>query len=842
MAKPIPGLDDKFSYAPYHFLRDTRPVSQKITDSAKQPGTAGYVIIVLGVLAFALAKGAEIPFVIGMLYFAWFRAQKLSLPLKLPVQADTKDPNDSGKAQGIFYIGTDHNSQQLWINNADARTHFMILGTTGSGKTEALLSIATNALTWGSGFLYTDGKGDSTLWGKIYSLARKFGREDDVLVLNFMTGNVDGKSSSNTMNPFSHGSSSALTEMLVGLMDDPGKEGDMWKGRAIGLISAIMIALVELRDKGKLLLDIMAIQDHLNLERIIDLYLDRHGQYELSEKSKRALRGYLDSLPGFDWNEARAGRPQSGTTNDQHGYLFMQFTRIMGSLADTYGYIFGTELGDIDLYDVVVNRRILAVLLPALEKSEDELANLGKIVVASLKGMMATTLGAKIEGEWTDVIDTKPTNSPTPFLAILDEVGYYTVPGMAVMAAQARSLGFSLIFAAQDLAAMKKRSEKEADSIVANTNFKAFMKLEDPESTKEMFKKTAGSATVTEASGFSMEANQTMMNYYDMRNASIRDRSKADFVNLKGLSPGQCYLTNSGKLYRVQLFYANPPKAPQLRYNKMIPVRHPDLGALGAGAVDTVIARLSDPIFRAAEAEPARPTVGEIAAAARLMATATDMAPMRRACAAIAAVGKAIMGDKTGKPGAAAGGASRDADTVDDFSLGGLDRDLVAAQRSDPESEQDLFARLWGSVSNDVVAGIRALQEAAVGDAGDEEGAVSEVARAAGAASDYPDGPPPPRMLESAVLEAIQNFRHALAHGASEFAGSDVAWLRAPDPDRAAQTKAEQAQPRKPLPVDEEDDWEIDAAPDAGPGEPSRPKAPAGDDDDWATEDEVADE
>ena len=39
--------------------------------------------------------------------------------------------------------------------------------------------------------------------------------------------------------------------------------------------------------------------------------------------------------------------------------------------------------------DVVLNRRILVVLLPALEKSPDELSNLGKIIVSSLKAMMA---------------------------------------------------------------------------------------------------------------------------------------------------------------------------------------------------------------------------------------------------------------------------------------------------------------------------------------------------------------------------------------------------------------------------------------------------------------------
>ena len=49
--------------------------------------------------------------------------------------------------------------------------------------------------------------------------------------------------------------------------------------------------------------------------------------------------------------------------------------------------------------DVVLNRRILVVNLPALENSDDTLAALGKIVVASLRGMMAQILGARLEGD-----------------------------------------------------------------------------------------------------------------------------------------------------------------------------------------------------------------------------------------------------------------------------------------------------------------------------------------------------------------------------------------------------------------------------------------------------------
>ena len=56
---------------------------------------------------------------------------------------------------------------------------------------------------------------------------------------------------------------------------------------------------------------------------------------------------------------------------------------------------------------MVLNRRILIVLLPALEKSPDELANLGKII-ASLKSMMAAGLGDSVEGTYKDLSIANP--------------------------------------------------------------------------------------------------------------------------------------------------------------------------------------------------------------------------------------------------------------------------------------------------------------------------------------------------------------------------------------------------------------------------------------------------
>lgn len=464
-------------------------------------------------------------------------------------------------------------------------------------NTETLISLAFNTLVQGSGFIYVDGKGDNSLWAKIFSMCRSVGREDDILVLNYMTGGRDvfgpqENKLSNTLNPFISGSAAGLTELLVGLMDDAGGDNAMWKGRAISLISGIMMALVWLRDNKGLLLDVDQIRKFLILEEIQTLSKRKDMPPHIIE----AIEAYLVSLPGYNPKSPK----QSETVNDQHGYLHMQFTKILGSLSDTYGYIFRTNLGEIDFFDVVVNRRILVVLLPALEKSIDELGNLGKIVVACLKSMMATGLGDKLEGLVSDVIDTKPTTAPAPYMCILDEYGYYVVKGAAVMPAQARSLGFSMVFAGQDYPAFKKNNNaEEAVSTIGNCNIKIFMKVEDPTDTFDLFKQSVGQALVSKSSGSEYDNSGLLGGYKDEKRVSTEVRDRGHLLDLKDQREGEAHIIFKSTLVRAKMFYAQPDQVKKLQLNHFLKVEPPTKKEIEdfEDSTNELIEHLKDDVF-----------------------------------------------------------------------------------------------------------------------------------------------------------------------------------------------------------------------------------------------------
>jgi intracellular multiplication protein IcmO len=619
-------------------LRDIRPMYVRMGEWLQKPANS-FAVFMLGMATLYLSPEARMAgdLIVGLyvLFFWWLKTRDRSLAFKMPYGAKFPDKRSGrdgkpGKGEGILYLGNvEKTNEEVWFSNSDARTHILYLGTTGAGKTEGLKSLVSNALSWGSGFVYIDGKADTDLWSSLSSLVRRFGRDDDLLVLNYMTGNSDTKAPSNTMNPFSSGSASYLTNMMVSLMPDAEGDNAMWKERAVSLIGALMPVMTWKRDHQELPMSVGAIRNALTLPAVIKLSRDK----VVPEHLRAGIRGYLDTLPGYidaafddEGKEKPAGPDNPGfdttTPRQQHGYLSMQFTRALQSLADDYGYIFDTQAADVDMVDVVLNRRILIVLIPALEKSADEAANLGKIVAATIKGMMGSTLGATVEGESSTVIENKPTQSSTPFMCVFDEVGYYAAQGMAVMAAQARSLGFCLVYSAQDLPAMEKRVKEEARSITANCNIKIFGKLEDPTQTKEFFEKTVGTALVMESSGFQLTGSRSTGSYYDNMQAGLQLRPRASYDGLRAFKEGQAVIAFGEMVVDTKMFYSNPGFAKAMRVTRYVALPPPDENMIKHASTITKVRDLMvHKTWTALKADVAATVPDEIKAIADMMKT-----------------------------------------------------------------------------------------------------------------------------------------------------------------------------------------------------------------------------
>ena len=489
---------------------------------------------------------------------------------------------------------------------------FVMEGYLPTHNTEFLLGLSSQSLMWSSGFLFIDGKGTTEFHAKAWSIVSRFGRQDDYRVLNFTDGGIGSDMTaggpevqSNTLNPFAHGSSDQLMNLIVSLMGDSGNAGEMWRHRAMALVTSTMKALVEMRDAGDIMLDVQTIRDFLPLgfgvsrkclagKRItavsdlpdeawaemrgrgglIELYLRALGG-EFSEKSRLALKGFFDSLPGFSLLRAMNGEPQEGKAAEQYGFLSMQLTKPLGSLADDFGHIFRTPIGEVDMDDVVLNRRILVVLLPALQKAPEEMRNCGRIVVSMLKMMMGRAAGTRLEGAKRELVDVRPTTSPSPFIVVLDEAGYYMVKGIDTMMAQARSLGFMIVIAGQDMASMQSVSTQIAETAAANARLTVAGATEDAKRTWEFLRSKFARHRVAVASGRVSKSGWLSSKWVDRPDRQFIESDRVPITDLQKLREGEFYFLMESKLVKARAFHVEENWTPWLAINKLLAIRGP---------------------------------------------------------------------------------------------------------------------------------------------------------------------------------------------------------------------------------------------------------------------------
>ena len=579
MSRIIRGLEDKEAQERKHLLRDVRPLSQRIADTLKSHEVQIGGICAAGMCLFIFSAYAIVFFAIGLILFV-IRSVCLAnerLPFRMPLGLSGKDKGDPlpgrrgfAKPEGIFFFGNRlQDGKELWLKAKDILTHCLLFGTTGSGKTETLVSLSYNALATASGLFYIDPKASPKLAVQIWQMARFLGRDDDFRVLNYGTsGKTKGKSSrrlSNTNNPFTFGSAEALTQLLVSLMPASDGANSIFADKAQAQISGVMYALVDLRDKGLIKLSTSTIRDSLALENCVKLAM----RPELDEESRASIHAALGTS---GWIAGREMKDQPQSFAEQFGYAQSYFGKALSSLTDTYSHIYGAVDSEVDFADCIMQRRILVVLLPSLEKAPAELASLGKISLSAIRNACAVGLGANIEGDAADVLEALPTDAVGigPYLCIVDEYAAIVTPGFEVVLTQGRGLGIAAIVASQDYAGILEADQKGAQQMVANTSIKCFMKLQDAEKTYDLIRGLAGQSTVVRTSGFNINEKYGS-DYRDSMTTTVEREDRIDLRDLQEQIEGEAHFVFSGQVVRGDMFFANPSlKKAQLRVPQML--------------------------------------------------------------------------------------------------------------------------------------------------------------------------------------------------------------------------------------------------------------------------------
>lgn len=471
------------------------------------------------------------------------------------------------KSSGIMCLGHARHrflGRELWLTRDDCLRHMQLLATTGSGKTEALLSLQLNSICMGRGMTFSDGKAETRLAYAIWSLMRRYGQEDNYYVLNFLNGGRDRfdellgndrtRPQSNSINFFGDATATFIIQLMESLLPQVGASEAGWQDKAKPMLYGLVYALYYKCKKENIRLSQSLIQKHLPLRKLAGLYIEGR-QNGWHDEALNALEAYLSTLAGFRMELISRPSEWDQGVYDQHGFLIQQFSRMLAMFNDVYGHIFSSDAGDIDIRDVLHNDRTLVVLIPALELSKSESANLGKLYISAKRMVIARDLGYQLEGKRKDVLLSKKFWNPFPYPDIHDELGSYFAPGMDDLAAQMRSLGMMLVISAQDIQRFVAQFKGEYQTVNANTLVKWFMALQDEKDTFELAKATAGKDYYAELGEMKRTPGTVSSSFEEANTTYIREKNRITLDELKDLNPGEGFISFKSALVPGSAIY-----------------------------------------------------------------------------------------------------------------------------------------------------------------------------------------------------------------------------------------------------------------------------------------------
>lgn len=574
------GVSDDLDLKEHWVRRDTRPLFIKYKENIVS--AAPILIALYSSLFLIFPSHIGLLLLVGLFLRIFLSGGAPFYPIAEPRRrASAWSKNSIGDA--FLILGIEKGSGRLIAQNkTQSLEHYLLMGTTGSGKTRTILSlIYSGALIWNGGATLVDGKGDSLTFWLLYRLARRVDRTDDLMIINFLNGGKESGCSpspvtrlSNTNNSWATAVSEMISEMIAGMMPSSGGDAEYWRGRARTMVGSLLRILCHLRDRGELIVDVTTLRHHMTLSKLMTLA----KREDISPSRKAGLMAYLLDL-GITEQEIEF----FGTDNqldfaakvvEQHGYLQQQTTEILGTLGDTFRHVFGVRYGEVDWYDIIFRKKLCFVMLPALEKAPDTVSALGRLIFSGLRAALAPALGDILEGSYAFVMSKKIADSRTPYLLIFDEWGAYATLGAALFVTQLRGLGIMCCLASQDEPGMRKdeKLDRETKSIIGSTNTKICMRIEEMEDTYGIFKTGGSTSRVVIKEGDKLQHDMGMRGYYNDGGTNIEERDRINSRDLKDQDAGEATLMYKDQVIRMMMTFVDPDEVNYARINQWMDI------------------------------------------------------------------------------------------------------------------------------------------------------------------------------------------------------------------------------------------------------------------------------
>lgn len=420
--------------------------------------------------------------------------------------------------------------------------HLMLVGASGVGKTTLGLWLIWQQICQGGGVLFIDAKLDVDTLDTMAYFMRAIGRENDFYVLN-----VNDPDHSHTYNPILSGDADEVASRLLNLLpsseNDPG--ADHYRQSANHALTVIVGALKAARFRYHFTDLTILLQSADAMEWMLRQVPEGPERMALSvflDKYRRRERGGGDRPPraALDVNKMK------DTLGGMAGRLAL-FAQ------GKFGEVFNTYAPQIDLSSIVTNNKVIYVMLPTMAKDTASI-NLGKMILSDLRTATARVQAMpKTKRPWP------------PYLVFADEMGSYTMPGIARLFEQARSANIAMIPAFQAFGNLREVSREFADILVQNTWSKALFRFgsnDSAEAAAEIIGKivryrhsVSRSESASASAQFIQAAPQSSESAAGNLGESWSETEdyRVSPDKLAGLGMGQCVLTIGPRTYHLNI-------------------------------------------------------------------------------------------------------------------------------------------------------------------------------------------------------------------------------------------------------------------------------------------------
>ena len=331
--------------------------------------------------------------------------------------------------------------------------HTLVLGGTGSGKTQFLLSLLAQQVARGGGVLMIDAKVDRSALQSVLSICRHVNRLHDLRLIW-----PPDPAISDTWNPLLRGSLEEVLSRVMALWElDRRGEAEFFRAAAQDIIRAVLGALKRLNPY-------VTMNDLYVALNTADLLLWLEGQVPPGTEEGAILTAFLANYRKgqAQLDIDRLKRLTGGASLHLSAYASGSLGKIMNHTAPS-----------LDLLQAMQEGQIVYVALPILARTEEAVA-MARMLVADLK----QAVGA---------LQQAPEKPNPPFLVLMDEASAYSnVQGIERLFEQARSAQVALVAVSQVVSGFTTSDRAKLDFILGNTATKVIMSLGDPMSATTM--------------------------------------------------------------------------------------------------------------------------------------------------------------------------------------------------------------------------------------------------------------------------------------------------------------------------------------------------------------------